>query len=66
VTAYELLERGLVSVIASDAHSSKQRTPIMMDTYEDLLGGFDADYLDVLFEENPRRILNDEPVLRDF
>lgn len=64
--AYELLEHNLVSVIASDAHSSYRRTPVMMDTYEELLDGFDAAYLDILFEENPRRILHDEPVLKAF
>ncbi len=64
--AYELLERNLVSVIASDAHSAYRRTPVMMDTYEELLDGFDAAYLDILFEENPRRILHDEPVIKVF
>ena len=64
VVAYEMLGQNLVSVIASDAHSSSRRTPVLMDTYEELLGGFATDYLDILFEENPRRILQDKPVIR--
>lgn len=64
MTAYELLERGLASVIASDAHGSYQRTTVLLDAYEELLDGFDPEYLDVLFEENPRRILEDKPVIR--
>lgn len=64
VLAYEMLEHNLVSVIASDAHSSTRRTPVMLDTYEELLDGFDLEYLDILFEENPRRILHDEPVIK--
>ena len=64
VVAYEMLGQNLVSVIASDAHSSSRRTPVLMDTYEELLDGFATDYLDILFEENPRRILQDKPVIR--
>ena len=64
VVAYEMLGQNLVSVIASDAHSSSRRTPVLMDTYEELLDGFATDYLDILFEENPRRILQDKPVIK--
>lgn len=62
--ANELIERKLVSVVASDAHSSYRRTPVMTDTYEELLDKSDPAYLDILFEENPRRILRDEPVIK--
>lgn len=62
--ANELIDRKLVSVIASDAHSSYHRTPVMTDAYEELLDGIDASYLELLFEENPRRILKDEPVIK--
>lgn len=64
VMAYEMLGNNLVSVIASDAHSSYHRTPVMMNTYEELLDAYGADYLDILFEENPRRILQDKPVIK--
>lgn len=62
--AHDLLQHDLVSVIASDAHSPIQRTPFMLDAYEDLLGGYDTSYLDILFEENPARICKDEPVIQ--
>ena len=62
--AYKLLSHNLVSVIASDAHGSKNRTPYMMDAYEELMEEYDVAYLDMLFEENPRRICQDEPVVR--
>ena len=62
--ANKLLSHNLVSVIASDAHGSRKRTPYMMDTYEELMDRYDTKYLDVLFEENPRRICEDQPVVR--
>ena len=64
--AHEMLEHRLVSVIASDAHSSYRRTPVMMDAYKEMLTTFDSSYLYLLFEENPRRILNDEPLRKHF
>lgn len=64
--AYELLEHNLVSVIASDAHGPYHRTPVLTDAYEELLNNFDAASLNILFEENPRRILHDEPVIKVF
>lgn len=64
ITAYELLEHNLVSVIASDAHSYAHRTPYMLDAYQELLNGYEPEYLDILFDENPKRICQDEPVVR--
>ena len=51
-TALWLLERGLAHAAASDAHSPDVRTP-RMDLLKDLL----------LLEENPRRILEDRPLV---
>ena len=61
--AYELLDHHLVSVVASDAHSPHVRTPYMMDAYEELLMEYPENYLEMLFEENPRRICQNEPIL---
>ena len=58
--AYALLNHNLVSVIASDAHSPIQRTTCMADAYDELLGGYPREYLDVLFDSNPKRICNGE------
>lgn len=61
--AYFLMDHHLVSVIASDAHSPWQRTPYMADVYETLLRDYPAQYLNMLFEDNPRLICEDRPVL---
>ena len=63
-TAHRLLRHNLVSVIASDAHSPYQRTPYMLDVYESLRNEYPRKYLKVLFEENPRRICQNQPTIR--
>lgn len=62
--AYSLMDHGLVNVIASDAHSAVSRTPYMKDTYRMLRDEYPEKYLQVLFEENPRRICMDRPILK--
>lgn len=57
-TAYTLLSQGLISAIASDAHSSVQRTTCMADAYDHLRQRYPEKYLNYLFEINPRRICN--------
>lgn len=61
--AYLLMDHHLVSVIASDAHSPYIRTPNMRRVYEELARVYPDEYLDMVFEENPRRICMDEPIL---
>jgi len=63
-TAHRLLKHNLVSVIASDAHGPFQRTPYMLDAYEELMDDYSEKYLKVLFEENPMRICKDQPTIR--
>jgi len=62
--AHEMLERRLISVIASDAHSPYKRTPHLRDVYDSLAQNYSENYLKVLFEENPRRICADKPTLK--
>lgn len=62
-TAYLLLNHHLVSVVASDAHSPYVRTPYMADVYGELLAEYPEEYLEMIFEENPRRICQNEPIL---
>ncbi|MBE5892144.1 MAG: hypothetical protein E7286_02050 [Lachnospiraceae bacterium] len=62
--AHEMMQRDLVTVVASDAHSPFQRTPNMADIYEELAESYSERYLRMLFEENPLRICQDRPVLR--
>jgi protein-tyrosine phosphatase len=57
-----LLRRGLASVIASDAHHSRVRTPDMRNLLELLSDRFPAVEAELLLLENPRRILRDLPL----
>ena len=63
-TSHELMEHNLVSVIASDCHSPIQRTPYMLDAYEELSNIYSKKVLDVLMYENPLRICKDQPTIR--
>ena len=62
-TAKLLLDHYLVSVVASDAHSPYRRTPNMVKAYEQLLMEYPESYANMLFDENPRRICQNEPIL---
>lgn len=57
-TAYDLLNHNLVTAVASDAHSPMRRTTCMADAYDYLLQEYPGEYLDVLFNDNPRNICN--------
>ncbi len=61
--AYRLLNHNLITAIASDTHSPYQRTPYMADAFEELAEEYSRAYLQVLFEENPKRICEDKPVV---
>lgn len=58
-----LLESGHVSCIASDAHGAQRRTPDMTNAQAMLSANFPELIAHLLLEENPRRIINDEPLL---
>ena len=60
--AYKLLNWHLVDVIASDTHRPNVRTPNMRDVYDLLAQKYPAEYLKVLFHDNPMRILTDRVV----
>ena len=62
--AYQALDENLVDVIASDTHGSNIRTPIMDEAFFEMSLDYDENYLKVLFNENPKRICLDRPVLR--
>lgn len=62
--ADSLLRHNLISVIASDAHSPLQRTPYMLDAYEELSREYSENHLDVLFQYNPARICDNREILR--
>lgn len=60
--AQELVERNLVSIVASDAHSPKVRTPWMEDVRNFLSQEYSPACARSLLLENPRRILKDDPL----
>lgn len=63
--AYILLENDLAAAIASDAHGTKARTPILLDAYEELKQHYSEDILNRVFNENPERICSNRPVIFD-
>lgn len=56
-TVHELLRHDLVTMVASDAHSSEIRTPDMRDAYEMLRQEYSPALAARLMEENPARLL---------
>ena len=62
-TAMELVERGFVTVVASDAHSPRMRTPWMEEVRRMLSETASPHCARALLEENPRKILKNEDVL---
>lgn len=62
-TAFLLLDHNLVSVVASDAHRPRFRTTNMTKAYQELLENYPEQYVELLFNENPRRICQNEPLL---
>lgn len=62
--AYRLLRHNLVSIVASDAHSSHMRTPHMKDEYEHLCDMYSQKTVDFLFKKNPGQILKNESIFK--
>ena len=58
--AVELVDRGFATVIASDAHSARVRTPWMKDVQQLLSREFSPVCAEVLLRENPKRILKNQ------
>ncbi len=58
-----LLKNRLPHAVASDCHSPFQRTPDMGELHEIISINVGDGYAHTLFEENPLKILKDEPVI---
>lgn len=65
-TAFHLLRRGAVHLVASDAHGAHSRTPDMTEIRFFLEDYFSEEYARDLLVENPGRILENKPVLEPF
>lgn len=63
-TAQRLIEERLADVIASDAHSPYMRSTNMIHTHELVSEEYSPDYADVLFEINPKRILQNRDIIK--
>lgn len=59
---WELVKRGFATVIASDGHSARMRTPWMGDIREKLSREVSPDAARWLLDHNPNRILNNQTV----
>lgn len=60
--AAELVERGFVAVMATDAHSPRMRTPWMKDIQALLTQEYSPQLARELLLRNPQRILKNEPL----
>lgn len=58
-----LLDGQLAHVVASDGHSATHRTPYVFDCYQYILSKYSVEYAEVLFHENPQRIIGNRPIL---
>lgn len=62
--AWYLLENGYASIVCTDTHRSKgSRVEILSDVYEEVKERVGQDNANLLFWENPVRILNNQKVL---
>jgi len=60
--AFRLLGRGLVHVVATDAHDRQHRTPILSAAYQAVRARFGEDVAELLFTDNPRGIIQGRPL----
>lgn len=64
-TALEMLDHGMCHLIASDAHSPTARTPNMSKLIEFLDGRYDPEYIEMLLDINPLRIIESKEIARE-
>ena len=62
-TARWILRRGLAHIAASDAHHASIRTPELSGLRELLETEYSEEYADILLTRNPRRILQNRPMV---
>ena len=60
--AFGLLNRGLVHVVATDAHDPQYRPPLLSAAYQAVRVRFGRDLAEILFTDNPRDIIQGRPV----
>jgi protein-tyrosine phosphatase len=60
--AFRLLDRGLVHVVATDAHDPQCRPPTLSAAYQVVRVRFGEDVAELLFTDNPRDIIQRRPL----
>jgi protein-tyrosine phosphatase len=58
----ELMRRGLVHFVASDAHDAKRRPPVLAEAYQHVVERYGALRAEAVFVTNPRAVLEGETV----
>ena len=61
--AHLLMDNRLADIVASDAHGPYRRTPFMRDAHEVVCRDYSPDYAQLLFKENPYRVLTNQRTL---
>ncbi len=61
--ALELLSSSAVQLVGSDAHDTATRTPDMREAADIVARNFSVNYANLLFYENPKRILSNRTLL---
>jgi protein-tyrosine phosphatase len=61
--AMQLIEAGLVHIIASDGHNLSNRAPKLLEGYQSVRERFGEVIANQLFDENPKRIIKNQPLL---
>ena len=62
--ARQMLDDGIINIIATDTHDIEQRPPIINDTVKLLRRKYPESYIRLWTSENPSRILKGYPVIR--
>jgi len=63
-SAEEMLQHGAVNFVASDAHDTEHRPPILSKAYEKVKKRYGPGMADALFKGNPSQVLEGVPVAR--
>ncbi|MDP8227487.1 MAG: CpsB/CapC family capsule biosynthesis tyrosine phosphatase [Candidatus Celaenobacter polaris] len=64
--ALKMLNIGCVHLIASDVHGLKKRPILLKDAYDFVASHHSEDIAEILFYENPKRIISNEPLINNF
>jgi protein-tyrosine phosphatase len=59
-SAFEMLDRGLVHFVASDAHGVEARSPRLDEAFAELVNRYGKDSIQALFVDNPAVTLTGE------